>query len=172
MLRVEGVEQEAVQQIVNPTPHAPSLARFWQCFSGTLNVGNVHFYFPDSSVLSRKQVLQCGFDLFVARAPPHLPFVRLLYFCVTFVRRCVTIVRRSQHHLTICSTHTSQLFSALTLNTQCHFEIWWTLPPDTLLKHLVRQCTRASYDTTSGEQRRFSAHLQQWVSNQRNACSF
>ena len=62
--------------------------------------------------------------------------VLLCHDCCTFVsrlyvvvRRCDAFVRRSQHHLTICSTHTSQLFSALTLNTQCHFEIWWTLPP-------------------------------------------
>ena len=70
-------------------------------FSGTLNVGNVHFYFPDSSVLSRGQVLQCGLSLFVAPTS-----------------------------LDVSTTHTSQLFSALTLNTKSIWtraEIWWTV---------------------------------------------
>ena len=146
------VEQEAVQQIVNLTPHAPSLARFWQCFSGTLNLGNVHFYFPDSSVLSRKQVLQCGFDLFVARAPTHLPFVRLLYFCDAFVRRCTSL-------WCVCTSVTTSLDDLLDTHLSIVFssDAEYPMPFRNLVNsaswHIIvktsgaRQCTRASYDT-------------------------
>ena len=82
--------QETVQQIVKPTPHA-LFGQILTMFSGTLNVGNVQFYFPDSSVLNR-----------VAGAPT---IARDLFVAAT-------------DSLDVSTTHTSQLFSALTLNTK------------------------------------------------------
>ena len=81
--------QETVQQIVKPTPHA-LFGQILTMFSGTLNVGNVQFYFPDSSVLNGG----AGAPVWQARL-----------IC-------------GPTSLDVSTTHTSQLFSALTLNTK------------------------------------------------------
>ena len=67
-----GLALISVQQIVKPTPRA-LFCQILTMFSGTLNVGNVQFYFPDSSVLNSRG--RCSsLALFVA--PPHLTFLR------------------------------------------------------------------------------------------------
>ena len=106
----------------------------------------------------------------------------LLCVCTSLCHDCTSLWRVCTSLCPDCTSVTTSLDDLLDTHLSIVFssDAEYPMPfrnlvnstsSDTLLKHLVRQCTRASYDTTSGEQRRFSAHLQQWVSNQRNACS-